>query len=162
MIRTTAGLCSMLDRRMLLMGVLTLAATPALAQDAGPLPLVKRFYAPGFDERTLPMSKSLRRLFAAARARSERDDEPVAGLDFSWTLGAQDAEDGWERTLAYKTLAQTLGNAVIEVRFRNGRPQVLQYRMVREGGRWAVDDIEYLTARRKLSALFERGAKGET
>ena len=152
-----------LNRRIVFTGALCFAAGPALAQkDAGPLQLVKRFYAPNFDERTLPMSRNLRSLFLAAKSRSDRDEEPVAGLDFSWTTGAQDAEEGFERTLTIKTLVQTLGNAIVEVRFRNGGPQHLQYRMAKEGGRWVVDDIEYLTAKERLAKLFEKGAKGES
>jgi hypothetical protein len=155
------------DRRFFLLGVLALAAGPAIAQSQlqaqqAPLALVRRFYAPGFDERSLPMSKALRKLFLAAKARSDRDEEPVAGLDFAWTLGAQDAEDGWEKTLVFKAVAQTLGNAIVEVRFRNGAPQVLQYRVVKEEGRWVIDEIDYLTAKEKLSKLFEKGARGES
>ena len=155
------------DRRFFLSGALALAAGPAIAQSqpqaqSAPLALVRRFYAPGFDEVSMPMSKALRKLFLAAKARSDRDEEPVAGLDFAWTLGAQDAEDGWQKTLAFRTIVQTLGNAIVEVRFRNGSPQVLQYRVVKEDGRWVIDEIEYLTAREKLSKLFEKGARGES
>lgn len=133
----------------------------AVAQEPG-LRLVRTFYAPGFDARRIPFARRLRPLVESVVARSRREEAPVAGLDFGWTIGAREAEEGFERTLALRTLAQTIGSAVVEARFRNGRPQVVQYRVVREEGRWVVDDIEYVTGREKLSALLQRGARGAT
>ncbi len=150
----------MTDRRIVLAGVLTLLAAPAAAQDDGPQRLVRGFYRPGFDEQRMPLSRRLRRLADAALQRSRRLDEPVAGLDFSWTTGSQDGDGGIERTLAVRTIVQTQGNAVVEARFRDPEPQVVQYRVVKEGDRWVIDDIEYPALKETLSRLLAMGARG--
>ncbi len=152
----------MTDRRHLLAGALSLLAAPALAQDQGPVQLVRRFYRPGFDELQMPMSRALRALANAALERSRRLDEPVAGLDFAWATGSQDSEGDIERTLVVRAIVQTQGNAVVEARFRDPDPRVVQYRVVKEEGRWVVDDIEYPAIRQRLARLLARGAKGES
>ncbi len=151
----------MMDRRITLASALALLAAPVHAQDQGPQQLVRRFYRPGFDELQMPMSRTLRQLVSAALERSRRLDEPVAGLDFAWTTGSQDGDGEIERTLVIRTVVQTLGNAVVEARFRDPRPQVVQYRVVKEEGRWVIDDIEYPGSRQRLARLLQRGARGE-
>ncbi len=151
----------MTDRRLVLTGALSLLAAPVLAQDQGPIQLVRRFYRPGFDERQMPLSRPLRQLVAAAMERSRRLDEPVAGLDFAWATGTQDGDEDIERTLVVRTVVQTLGNAVVEARFRDPEPRVVQYRVVKEEGRWVIDDIEYPAIRQRLAKLLARGARGE-
>ena len=151
------------DRRLFVTGALALAAVPAFAQqDHGPQQLVRGFYRPGFEELKMPASRALKQLIAAALARSKKDDGPVAGLDFAWTTFSQDMVEDIERSLVVRTIAQTLGNAVVEVRFRDPRPQLIQYRVVKEEGRWLVDDIEYPAAKERLTKLLARGARGES
>ena len=150
------------DRRFLIAGALALVTAPALAQqDQGPQQLVRRFYRRGFDERTMPLSRALRQLAEAAKVRSDRADAPVAGLDFAWTTYSQDEVEDVGRGLVVRTIVQTLGNAVVEARLRDPRPQVIQYRVVKEEGRWVIDDIEYPHARERLAKLLARGARGD-
>ncbi len=152
----------MIDRRFVLTGALALLNSPAHAQDNGPQQLVRRLYRPGFEELQMPMSRTLKQFVSAALERSRRLDEPVAGLDFAWTTGTQDGEGEIERTLVVRTIVQTLGNAVVEARFRDPQPTVVQYRVVKEEGRWVIDDIEYPASRQRLSKLLARGARGES
>ena len=116
----------------------------------------------GFSPLQMPMSRALKQLADAALERSRRLDEPVAGLDFAWTTGSQDGGGDIERTLVVRTIAQTQGNAVVEARFRDPEPRVVQYRVVKEEGGWVIDDIEYPAIRRRLARLLARGAKGES
>ncbi len=144
---------------------LALLAAPAMAQsDSEPLRLVKSFYAKSFDDQKLPMSKRLKTLRSRAEATSKKRNEPVAGMDFSWTLGAQDAEDGWEKTLQIAVLKADAQAATVQAKFRlfkNDGGRELHYRLEREGGRWVVADILYVNDKTTLSKLFEKGGKGE-
>jgi hypothetical protein len=132
--------------------------------EAEPLQLVKSFYAKNFDDEKLPMTQRLKTLYARATATSKRRNEPVAGLDFSWTLGAQDAEDGWEKTLRFAALKAAANQALVQVRFRlfaKDKEREVHYVLERERGRWVVADIRYLDDNKSLAKLFEKGAKGE-
>lgn len=132
--------------------------------DPEPLRLVKSFYARNFDDEKLPMSKRLKTLRSRAEATSKKRNEPVAGMDFSWTLGAQDAEDGWEKTLQFAVLKADAQKATVQAKFRlfkNDDGRELHYVLEREGGRWVVADILYVNDKTTLSKLFEQGAKGE-
>lgn len=153
-------------RRMVIAGLVSwFAGPPAFAQPAQPgqaLRIVRGFYARGFREERMPMSRDLRRLYEAALATSRRLDEPVAGLDFSWRLGAQDADDGWEKTLAFRVLEEAAGTATIEASYRSGDRKVVTYRLLREGGRWRVHDISYAGSKETLSDLLRMGARGGT
>lgn len=144
---------------------LALMVTPMVAQaDAEPLRLVKNFYAKNFDDEKLPMSKRLNTLRSRAEATSKKRNEPVAGMDFSWTLGAQDAEDGWEETLQIAVLKADTQKATVQAKFRlfkNDKGRELHYVLEREAGRWVVADILYVNDKTTLSKLFEQGAKGE-
>jgi hypothetical protein len=142
----------------------TFAPGQAAAQaTAEPMRLVKSFYARDYDEEKMPLSAPLRKLHGCVVALSNKRDEPLAGLNFVWTLGAQDAEEGWEKTLGFKELDRAQGRATIQATFRNGDPQEIRYHMIREKGRWVVDDIQYLTGEKTtLSALFRLGLKGES
>lgn len=146
--------------------VLALATSIAPAQTRDePLKLVKSFYAKNYDEQKMPFSERLKSLLTRAQAKSKALDEPVAGLDFSWTLGAQDADDGWEKTTRFAVKKADERQATIQVTFRltaKGPRQDLQYLLEREKGRWVIADIVYAGPdRTSLSQLFEQGAKGE-
>jgi hypothetical protein len=145
---------------------LVLFAALASAQTAvTPLQLVQSFYAPNFDEERMPLSARLADVLKRAQAKSRELDEPVAGLDFSWTMGAQDAEDGWQKTLRLAVVKADDRKAAVQVTFRlfarNGERE-LHYELVRENGRWVVDDILYVDQDNDtLAGLLEKGARGE-
>lgn len=142
--------------------LLSSAGSVATAAESAPLRVVKGFYRRNFNQEKMPLSVRLASLYRAAQAESRRRDEPVSGLDFAWTIGAQDSEEGFERTLQF--VEKPLGSArsQITVTFRNGGPQRIVYSLVSEGGRWRVDDIAYSgDGAGTLSAMLERGARGE-
>lgn len=145
---------------------LALISSAALAQAKDePLQLVKSFYRKNFDEEKLPMSQRLKALHARAEAKSKELDEPVAGLDFAWTMGAQDADDGWEKTTRFAVLKADENQTTVQVRFRlfrKERIRELRYLLQRENGRWLIDDIVYVDQKGEtLSHMFEMGAKGQ-
>jgi hypothetical protein len=146
--------------------VLVLFAAVALAQTAvTPLQLVQSFYAPNFDEERMPLSARLADVLKRAQAKSKELDEPVAGLDFSWTMGAQDADDGWEKTSRFAVLKSDANRAVVQTTIRlfaKEPVREIHYLLEHEQGRWVVGDIVYLGPdRTTLAQLLERGAKGE-
>jgi hypothetical protein len=157
---------SMIRRRAFVAGAL-IALLPggALAQQAAPpqgqgaLAVVRGFYVAGFREEHMPKSATLQRRFAAAMANSRKLQEPVSGIDFAWTTGSQDEEPGMRRTLAYRVLEETGARARVEARFRNGGPMTVTYALIREGGRWVVDDIRYSGTAESLGELLDAGAK---
>ena len=124
---------------------------------------MKSFYAADFDDEKLPFSARLKQLLERAEATSKKLDQPVAGLDFSWTLGAQDAEDGWRKTLRFAVLKSDARQTLVQVKLRlfaKSGNRELRYVMEREAGRWVVADIIYAGANTEtLSGLFAQGAK---
>jgi hypothetical protein len=138
----------------------------AFAQTAPePLQLVRSFYATNFREESMPLSARLKDLLSRAQAKSKELDSPVAGLDFSWTMGAQDADDGWEKTLRLAVLKSDANRAQVQAKlrlFKKEPAREIHYLLEREQGRWVVGDIVYLGPDRyTLSDLLARGAKGE-
>jgi hypothetical protein len=133
-----------------LLGVLALIffALPCRAQmPVEPLDVVRSFYAPGYNENTMPLSARLTRLLDAAAANSKKHNAPVSGLDFAWTTNAQDTHPGYERSLQFGQIKREEHAALIRVAFYNGRDEELRYEMKRENGNWVVDDILYLRSR---------------
>lgn len=141
-----------------------LGAAAAAQTAVAPLQLVQSLYAPNFDEARMPLSAQLTDALKRAQAKSKELDEPVAGLDFSWTMGAQDADDGWQKTLRFAVVRADEREAVVQVTFRlsvadGGRE--LHYELIRENGRWVVADIVYVSQNRDtLAGLLARGANG--
>lgn len=140
---------------------LALAALPAGAQTPSePLDLVRSFYVPGYNENAMPLSARLTRLLDAAVANSRKHNMPVQGLDFAWTVNAQDTQPGFERTLQFGQISRSEERAQIRVAFHNGRDEELRYEMLRENGKWVVDDIRYLRGDpTSLSQMLDAGAK---
>lgn len=136
------------------------SALPGLAQaPSEPLALVRSFYAPGFNEDNMPLSQRLTTLLDAAIANSRKHNAPVTGLDFAWTVNAQDTEPGYERTLQFGEIARSDAAALIRVAFHNGRDEELRYELIREHGKWVVDDIGYLRGEATtLSKMLKTGA----
>lgn len=139
---------------------MALAIAPIHAQaPVQPLELVRSFYAPGFDNLAMPLSHRLEALAEAAMANSRKHDAPVTGLDFAWILNAQDAEPGFENTLAFAELKRGADEATIGVTFHNGRDEELHYELRQQNGKWVVDDIRYLRGEATtLSKMLQTGA----
>jgi len=124
-----------------------------------PLALVRSFYAPGFNEDKMPLSQRLTQLLDAAIANSRKHNAPVTGLDFAWTVNAQDTQPGYERTLQFGEIARSDAAAIIRVAFHNGRDEELRYELIRENGKWVVDDIRYMRGEATtLSKMLKTGA----
>jgi len=142
--------------------LLTLIASPfsAFAQaPSEPLALVRSFYAPGFNENAMPLSQRLTRLLDAAVANSRKHNAPVTGLDFAWTVNAQDTQPGYERSLQFGEIARSDSAALIRVAFHNGRDEDLRYELISENGKWVVDDIRYMRGEATtLSKMLKTGA----
>ena len=140
------------------------AAPPAQAQaqtQAEPMALVKSFYVANFNDEKMPLSARLAKLLDAAIANSKKINSPVEGLDFAWTMNAQDAEDGWEKSAKISETKRQDDRATVRALFRNNkRDNELLFDMVREGGKWKVDDISsVLRDKWVLSQMLLRGAK---
>lgn len=144
-----------------LLAAMPVAAQPAVAPATDPVALIRSFYVPGYNEsESMPLSPRLSRLFKAALENSRKINAPVAGLDFSWTLNGQDAEDDTLKTVKIGAPAMQGAKVLVRVTFRNGGPMDLQYELIRSDGRWLVDDIQSMRKPRwTLSKMFEIGAK---
>lgn len=82
-------------------------------------------------------SRRLRALFAAYDAAASPDE--VGAIDFDWWVNGQD----W--SLSDVLFVEEEGGPhrrVIAARFRNqGRPSLIRFHFVEEGGRWFLDDV---------------------
>lgn len=149
-------------RRVLVALLFALALSPAAAPaqpGPEPLDLVRGFYAPDYRNDQMPLSPRLGALLDAAIANSRKHDAPVTGLDFAWQLNAQDAEPGFEKTLKLAQTALSADSATVRASFHNGREEEIDYRLLRQNGRWVVDDIDYLKGEAtSLSEMLKTGA----
>lgn len=140
-----------------------LAAQGAAPAAADPVAFVRSLYASlGRPAEDGNFSVRLAALRAAAMAKSRELDEPVAGIDFDFRIDAQDHEPGTARSVRVDLIRAEGDRAEVRARFRNGGPQELRYTLVREGGRWVIDEVTY-TGRSEgnlLSKLYEQGAAG--
>lgn len=144
--------------------VLGVGLSGASAQTGGPLPLVKSFYVKNFDEETMPLAPRLKDLSDKATAMSKTLDSPVSGTDFSWTMGAQDAEDDWEKSVRFAVVKADARQAVVQVKFKlskRDKPRELHYVLERQGEQWLVADIKYVDQKETLAGLLARGAEGK-
>ena len=121
---------------------------------------MRSFYRPNFKPESIPLSGRLHRLLAAAEAHSRKTGGPVSGLDFDWTMNAQDGAPGWQKS-AHFSLADHRRKGTVRVTFRNFKQDNdLRYDLVVEHGQWKVDDIRSLRGEIwVLSKMLERGAK---
>lgn len=129
-------------RGLLVLSVLLSLATPAAAQPAGDaVTAVKAIYAASDPTKAKVYSKRLQALFDkdAKQARGE-----VGNLDFDFAVNGQDTQEGYRKTLRYETTAAGADKAVVKVRFKNFEPQLLEYALVRENGRWVIDEVRSL------------------
>jgi hypothetical protein len=135
-------------RRTLLIGLLMLgAAGPAPRR--GPLPTVQTLYA-GLSRPTPPglLSRRLRALVRRDEGRPERN------LDFEWRSGGQEIP---QITSFRARVARVKGDgAVVEASFDNhGARRFRRFFLVRDSGRWLIDDALLVPENAKLSDLLK-------
>ncbi|NEU12031.1 DUF3828 domain-containing protein [Methylobacterium sp. BTF04] len=148
-------------RQRLMLGIallLACAASPALAQSAtDPAETVRELYAA--DDITVWRfhARSLRALFEKDRKDAQGE---MGRLDFAYHVNGQDTEDDWAKTLTVTTLANDETRAEVQARFRNFSAQDIRYDLVKENGRWLVEDVRALTkARWRLSTILKGEAR---
>ena len=123
-----------IGRRALLVGPAALAAAAFAAPSDETGAFVERIYARGH---ALPeeLSARLRALMAEDEARDANR------LDFDWLHGGQ--EEPVITELAVHTLnVSGTASAAVQARFRyHGEERFRRFHLIREGGRWVVDDV---------------------
>jgi hypothetical protein len=146
-------------RRVLLAALAALLASPVLAQPVDPVAVVRGFYREGAAEYR-PFSRRLAGLYQAALENSTVREIPVAGLDFDPAVNGQDVEPETYRSARFTVASQRGDRAVVTATFRNGGPQEVRFDLVREGGRWLVDEIRSVKGERWVwSELLKKGAE---
>jgi hypothetical protein len=129
------------------------SSQPRAEQD--PVAVVRAFYKRDSIRAYEFYSARLKELFVKDNAAAGGDE---GNLTFAFHVNGQDVDDGWEKTLNFDLIALGNDRAVVRVTFRNGRPQDIHYTLVRERGRWLIDDAKSVAAERwVLSEILKRG-----
>lgn len=104
---------------------------------------IKALYAKPAGAADAPfLSRRLKRLFEAQRARARRTSDVLPGLDFDYACGCQDYDEAFKQTLRYELAGLTPRTAEVTAHFSLfGAPRAIVYRLVKENGRWLIDDI---------------------
>lgn len=122
-----------------------LAATPAAALErSDPAATLRALYALSESENSTRLqSARLKRLFAAQEARGRRLGRLMPGLDTVFACDCSDPNSAnLQRSLRLAERRRTATMAEVAATVDNGAgPMVLAYRLVREGGRWLIDDV---------------------
>lgn len=132
-----------------------LGAGAAAASEPDPVAVVRAFYGRGSIRAYEFYSERLKALFIA-------DEGPDGvGLDFAFYCNCQDAADGWETTLRFELVSRSTSpceRAIVRATFENGGAQDVRYALVRENGKWVIDDAQSVEPDRwLLSRLLEPG-----
>jgi hypothetical protein len=139
-----------MNRRLALLALAAPLIAAAPKPKLGPVEVVQAIYA-AMPQPTPPvfLSRKLRGAFAKDAARRERN------LDFEWRSGGQDSP---AITAFHPRLIRAKGDAaVVEASFYNrGERRFRRFFLVREAGRWVVDDVLLVPENGKL-ADFLRG-----
>jgi hypothetical protein len=137
--------------------VLSLVAPTSAQPASDAVAVVKKVYEASDPVRAKVYSKRLQALLDkdAKQAKGE-----VGNLEFDFAVNGQDTEAGYRKTLRFEPGPATSGGAAVTVTFRNFEPQNLRYDLVRENGRWVVDEVRSL-GRTKwvLSSLLKGGRR---
>jgi hypothetical protein len=132
-------------------------AAPATSAAAGqgPVELVRALYARDSVRAYDLYSARLRALFEA----DERAAEGGTGnLDFAFHLCGQDASEGWEQTLAFELVGRGERHATVRVTFVSFKEaHELHYALVREKGRWLIDDVRSFGSQRWVLSRILKG-----
>lgn len=132
-------------RRAVLAGLAALAAVPGLAiaqSSDDPAATVRSLYARQTGTSDQPfLSARLKRLFDEQIARSRQADEVMPGLDFDYSCGCQDYDDGFRRTLRIALVSREGTGAEVVSTFRLfDQDGEVRFDLVHENGRWLIDD----------------------
>ena len=138
-----------MKRRTLLIGLLLSATAAAPAPKRTPLQVIQVLYG-GLARQTSPslMSKRLRALVRRDEGRSERN------LDFEWRSGGQETP---RLTNFHARVVRVKGDAaLVEAGFDNlGERRFRRFFLIREEGRWVIDDVMLVPENAKLSDLLK-------
>lgn len=133
------------SRRALFLMAAALAASPAGALEASdPAATLRALYALGENDGSARLqSARLKRLFAAQEARGRRLGRLLPGLDTFFACDCSDPNRAsLQRSLRLAERRRTAARAEIAATVDNGAgPMVLAYTLVREDGRWLIDDV---------------------
>jgi hypothetical protein len=124
-------------RGLAVLALLALPAAPRAAPTDDPVAVVRAFYARDSIRAYEFYSARLKALFVEDERQADGD---IGNLDFAFYINAQDTEDGWERTLRVDLVKRTARNAEVRATFKNFQPQDIRYALVRENGRWLIND----------------------
>lgn len=144
-------------RLVLALGFMLSILAPASAEPASDaVAVVKRIYATSDRVRAKVYSKRLQGLFDkdAKQAKGE-----VGNLDFDFAINGQDTQPGYKTTLRYEPGPEARDSAAVTVTFKNFEPQTLRYDLVRENGRWVVDEVRSLGKTRWVLSSVLKGRK---
>ena len=129
----------------------------AAAPDQGPIEVVRAFYARDSIRAYEFYSARLRALFEAD-ARNAAGE--VGNLDFAFHVCGQDASEGWEKTLALELAGRGERHATVRVTFVSFKEaHELHYALVREKGRWLIDDVRSFGSQRWLLSKILKGER---
>jgi hypothetical protein len=138
---------------------LLLLASPAVAAESSafsdPVAVVRAFYDRDSIRAYEFYSSRLKRLFIEDVRRSGGD---MGNLTFAFHVNAQDTETGWEQTLKVELVKREKSRAEVRATFQNFRPQDIRYTLVREKGKWLIDDARSVLANQwVLSKILSGG-----
>ena len=113
---------------------------------AGPMETMRAFYAlPERGSKTPFLSTRLRRLYDTQQARSRRSGDVMPGLDFDFACGCQDYDIGFRQSLQLAETARAERTATISAKFKVfDRNSEIHFDLVRENGRWLIDNARGL------------------
>jgi hypothetical protein len=124
--------------------LLALSLVPAFGQSADdPVATVRAFYAKDDVNASEFYSKRLKALFARDTQKAKREGG-MGNLGFAFHVNGQDTEDNWQKTLRLAVVSRTENRAKVKATFKNFNPNDIRYAMVRENGRWLIDDARSL------------------
>lgn len=146
---------------------LVLAASPAMAAADDPAAPVREAYrleleslGPHWGAAKAPpwraphRDKLFSRRLAELWATDERYSEATHGsgnVDFDPFISGQDYQEDVLDDLAIEVVEQKRDRAEVRARFTNPRPVTVRFVVVREDGRWVIDDILDTVGRRVYS-----------
>lgn len=145
----------MIVRALMALSLLLALFAPAIAQPAGdPVSVVKTIYGSSDPLTAKVYSKRLQALL-------DKDVKAAKGeagnLDFDFAANGQDTQPGYKKTLRYEPRSQAGDRASVKATFKNFEPQRLDYDLVRENGRWAVDEVRSLGKTKWVLSSVLRG-----
>jgi len=140
---------------------LAIAAAPGASEgtDDDPAAVVRAFHARDSIRAYEFHSVRLERPFIEDERLAQGE---VGHLDFAFHVNAQDTEDGRERTLRVALPKREQGRAEVSATSRDFRPQEIRYPLVREKGRWLIDDARSILGETWVLSQILAGGQGRS